>query len=129
MNVKLPFPFEKLEQDSTNFNLKLDLAGEQRFLDISYGLIFSKFELKAADSGVQFIRGGIDFQKPVSLPEELGYRFSGQLSRFDWSEWQTFLFPDDYSDPTFQGDGGTTSLFFDVKIVSCRVLSINIIVI
>jgi len=116
MQVNLPYPLRKEEEDSKNLLLFTELTGKKRLLKIEYGSTQSLFEIVATKADQQIRRGAIGFQQVVELPAEIGYRFSGKLKEFNWKEWEPLLVPNQDQKALVEGDGSFGSIYFDVAV-------------
>ena len=116
MAVNLPYPLRKSVEEMKELSLITELTGKKRELKIDFGKTFSIFEIVATDNSQQISRGGIGFQQRVDLPDEIGYRFSGKLTEFYWSEWGPLLIPGEDSKALVEGDGSAGSVYFNVDV-------------
>ena len=116
MSIDMPYPLRKKAEKKENFRLNAELTGKKRLLKIDYGDTHSVFEILATKDSQQIQRGGIGFSKYVDLPDEIGYRFSGQLAEFLWTEWEPLLFPEENEKALLESGGSSGSIYFDVDV-------------
>lgn len=116
MTVDLPYPLRKSTEDKKELSLSTALTGKTRNLKIDYGNTHSIFEITATENTQQITRGGIGFQQSAKLPVEIGYRFSGTLTEFNWAEWGPLLIPGENEKALVEGGGSSGSIYFDVNV-------------
>jgi len=116
MQVNLPYPLKKNHEESTKLQLYTELTGEKRLLQVNYGTTSSIFETAVNKETHQIRRGGIGFKKEAELPDEIGYRFSGKLKEFAWTEWEPLLLPSEDAQPLLDGTGSPASIYFDLEV-------------
>ncbi len=114
--INLPAPLGKKIGDSATLNLVTQLSGQKRLLNLEYGEYNAVFEITATNSTQAIERGGIGLHEQAVLPEERGFRFSGKLPSFYWSEWEPLIFPEDEALSIFQSEGPASTLSFDVTV-------------
>ena len=117
MKINLPEPLGKQKNKIRNFSFVMDMTGDTRNLALNYDDYHVLLQAVAGKSTFEIIRGSVGFNKKVVLPKEQGYRLSGRLPKFYWSEWKPVLFPNNEKNSLFS-KGGDSSLLFNVNVAN-----------
>jgi len=124
MAVDLPIPLGKQAEQIMDFSMYAELSGKNRALDIQYGNTYLAFEFSGIGDQQRIHRGAVSLSGPVSLPSEHGFRYTGELENFSWTEWEKIIFPPKSERPLFEAGGGGSGIshYFDVSFKNLEVM-------
>ena len=127
MRVDLPAPLGKTAEESQQFSLHAELSGKNRTLNIQYGNTFANFEFGGSVDQQRINRGAVSFSGPVDLPSEFGFRYTGNIDAFSWTDWEPVIFPPAGERALFESDGGGSSVshYFDVSFNKLALLGVE----